>query len=204
MNYITKETFELQGFISFLNIIRCNKNYLLLHELKKWGDRMLTGMEVQRESGQSKDENSEVVRLKKKINALIDLLEKTQKEKQYLNTFVDSYIQNNAPVEFRIKEVIHVLNILTKEAKWLDSAYQTSSSRNYYRIKTDDFEDILDKALINIPRKKMIKVMANIGILKCDDGHYTYSATIQRKMYRVYMLKKSAVNTLIGEQEQDE
>ena len=41
---------------------------------------MLTGMEVQRESGQSKDENSEVVRLKKKINALIDLLEKTQKE----------------------------------------------------------------------------------------------------------------------------
>ena len=63
---------------------------------------------------------------------------------------------------------------------------------------------ILDKALINIPRKKMIKVMANIGILKCDDGHYTYSATIQRKMYRVYMLKKSAVNTLIGEQEQDE
>lgn len=67
MNYITKETFELQGFISFLNIIRCNKNYLLLHELKKWGDRMLTGMEVQRESGQSKGENSEVVRLKKKI-----------------------------------------------------------------------------------------------------------------------------------------
>ena len=53
---------------------------------------MLTGMEVQRESGQSKDENSEVVRLKKKINALIDLLEKTQKEKQYLNTFVDGYI----------------------------------------------------------------------------------------------------------------
>ena len=204
MNYITKETFELQGFISFLNILRCNKNYLILHELKKWGDRMLTGMEVQRESGQSKDENSEVVRLKKKINALIDLLEKTQKEKQYLNTFVDGYIRNNAPVELRIKEVINVLNILTKEAKWLDSSYQTSSSRNYYRIKTDDFEDILDKALINIPRKKMIKVMANIGILKCDDGHYTYSATIQRKMYRVYMLKKSAVNTLIGEQEQDE
>lgn len=204
MNYITKETFELQGFISFLNIIRCNKNYLLLHELKKWGDRMLTGMEVQRESGQSKGENSEVVRLKKKINALIELLEKTQREKQYLNTFVDSYIQNNAPVEFRIKEVIHVLIILTKEAKWLDSAYQTSSSRNYYRIKTDDFEDILDRALINIPRKKMIKVMADIGILKCDDGHYTYPATIQRKMYRVYMLKKSAVNTLIGEQEQDE
>ena len=139
MNYITKETFELQGFISFLNIIRCNKNYLILHELKKWGDRMLTGMEVQRESGQSKGENSEVVRLKKKINALIELLEKTQREKQYLNTFVDSYIQNNAPLEFRIKEVIHVLNILTKEAKWLDSAYQTSSSRNYYRIKTDDF-----------------------------------------------------------------
>ena len=165
---------------------------------------MLTGMEVQRESGQSKGENSEVVRLKKKINALIELLEKTQREKQYLNTFVDSYIQNNAPVEFRIKEVIHVLNILTKEAKWLDSAYQTSSSRNYYRIKTDDFEDILERALINIPRKKMIKVMADIGILKCDDGHYTYPATIQRKMYRVYMLKKSAVNTLIGEQEQDE
>ena len=42
---------------------------------------MLTGMEVQRESGQSKDEN--VVRLKKKINALIDLLEKTQKEKHF-------------------------------------------------------------------------------------------------------------------------
>jgi hypothetical protein len=204
LNYITKETFELQGFISFLNIIRCNKNYLILHELKKWGDRMLTGMEVQRESGQSKGENSEVVRLKKKINALIELLEKTQREKQYLNTFVDSYIQNNAPVEFRIKEVIHVLIILTKEAKWLDSAYQTSSSRNYYRIKTDDFEDILERALINIPRKKMIKVMADIGILKCDDGHYTYPATIQRKMYRVYMLKKSAVNTLIGEQEQDE
>ena len=202
MNYITKETFELQGFISFLNIIRCNKNYLLLHELKKWGDRMLTGMEVQRESGQSKGENSEVVRLKKKINALIELLEKTQREKQYLNTFVDGYIRNNAPVELRIKEVINVLNILTKEAKWLDSSYQTSSSRNYYRIKTDDFEDILDKALINIPRKKMIKVMANIGILKCDDGHYTYSATIQRTMYRVYMLKKSAVNTLIGEQDE--
>ena len=202
MNYITKETFELQGFISFLNIIRCNKNYLLLHELKKWGDRMLTGMEVQRESGQSKDENSEVVRLKKKINALIDLLEKTQKEKQYLNTFVDGYIRNNAPVEFRIKEVIHVLNILTKEAKWLDSAYQTSSSRNYYRIKTEDFEDVLDRTLVNIPRKKMIKIMANIGVLKCDDGHYTYSATIQRTMYRVYMLKKSAVNTLIGEQDE--
>lgn len=154
MNYITKETFELQGFISFLNILRCNKNYLLLHELKKWGDRMLTGMEVQRESGQSKDENSEVVRLKKKINALIDLLEKTQKEKQYLNTFVDGYIRNNAPVELRIKEVIHVLNILTKEAKWLDSSYQTSSSRNYYRIKTEDFEDVLDRTLVNIPRKK--------------------------------------------------
>lgn len=202
MNYITKETFELQGFISFLNIIRCNKNYLILHELKKWGDRMFTGMEVQRESGQSKDENSEVVRLKKKINALIDLLEKTQKEKQYLNTFVDGYIRNNAPVELRIKEVIHVLNILTKEAKWLDSSYQTSSSRNYYRIKTEDFEDVLDRTLVNIPRKKMIKIMANIGVLKCDDGHYTYSATIQRTMYRVYMLKKSAVNTLIGEQDE--
>lgn len=202
MNYITKETFELQGFICFLNIIRCNKNYLILHELKKWGDRMLTGMEVQRESGQSKDENSEVVRLKKKINALIDLLEKTQKEKQYLDTFVDGYIQNNAPVELRIKEVIHVLKILTQEAKWLDSSYQTLSSRNYYRIKTEDFEDILDRTLVNIPRKKMIKIMANIGILKCDDGHYTYSATIQRTMYRVYMLKKSAVNTLIGEQDE--
>lgn len=202
MNYITKETFELQGFICFLNILRCNKNYLILHELKKWGDRMLTGMEVQRESGQSKDENSEVVRLKKKINALIDLLEKTQKEKQYLDTFVDGYIQNNAPVELRIKEVIHVLNILTQEAKWLDSSYQTLSSRNYYRIKTEDFEDILDRTLVNIPRKKMIKIMANIGILKCDDGHYTYSATIQRTMYRVYMLKKSAVNTLIGEQDE--
>lgn len=202
MNYITKETFELQGFICFLNILRCNKNYLILHELKKWGDRMLTGMEVQRESGQSKDENSEVVRLKKKINALIDLLEKTQKEKQYLDTFVDGYIQNNAPVELRIKEVIHVLKILTQEAKWLDSSYQTLSSRNYYRIKTEDFEDILDRTLVNIPRKKMIKIMANIGILKCDDGHYTYSATIQRTMYRVYMLKKSAVNTLIGEQDE--
>ena len=202
MNYITKETFELQGFICFLNFIRCNKNYLLLHELKKWGDRMLTGMEVQRESGQSKDENSEVVRLKKKINALIDLLEKTQKEKQYLDTFVDGYIQNNAPVELRIKEVIHVLKILTQEAKWLDSSYQTLSSRNYYRIKTEDFEDVLDRTLVNIPRKKMIKIMANIGVLKCDDGHYTYSATIQRTMYRVYMLKKSAVNTLIGEQDE--
>ena len=143
-----------------------------------------------------------VVRLKKKINALIDLLEKTQKEKQYLNTFVDGYIRNNAPVELRIKEVIHVLNILTKEAKWLDSSYQTSSSRNYYRIKTEDFEDVLDRTLVNIPRKKMIKIMANIGVLKCDDGHYTYSATIQRTMYRVYMLKKSAVNTLIGEQDE--
>lgn len=202
MNYITKETFELQGFICFLNILRCNKNYLILHELKKWGDRMLTGMEVQRESGQSKDENSEVVRLKKKINALIDLLEKTQKEKQYLDTFVDGYIQNNAPVELRIKEVIHVLKILTQEAKWLDSSYQTLSSRNYYRIKTEDFEDVLDRTLVNIPRKKMIKIMANIGVLKCDDGHYTYSATIQRTMYRVYMLKKSAVNTLIGEQDE--
>ncbi|MCC2821021.1 hypothetical protein LK537_27375 [Lachnoclostridium pacaense] len=163
---------------------------------------MLTGMEVQRESGQSKGENSEVVRLKRKINALIDHLEKVQKEKQYLKTFIESHIQNNAPAELRIKEIIHVLNILIQEAKWLDSSYQTLSSKNYYRIKTDDFEDILDSALVKIPRKKMIKIMANIGVLKCDDGHYTYPATIQRQMYRVYMLKKSAVNTLIGESDE--
>lgn len=199
---LPKKPLNYKVLAAFYHILRCNINYLILHGLKKWGDRMLTGMEVQGESGQSKDENSEVVRLKKKINALIDLLEKTQKEKQYLNTFVDGYIRNNAPVELRIKEVIHVLNILTKEAKWLDSSYQTSSSRNYYRIKTEDFEDVLDRTLVNIPRKKMIKIMANIGVLKCDDGHYTYSATIQRTMYRVYMLKKSAVNTLIGEQDE--
>ena len=199
---LPKKPLNYKVLAAFYHILRCNINYLILHGLKKWGDRMLTGMEVQRESGQSKDENSEVVRLKKKINALIDLLEKTQKEKQYLNTFVDGYIRNNAPVELRIKEVIHVLNILTKEAKWLDSSYQTSSSRNYYRIKTEDFEDVLDRTLVNIPRTKLIKIMANIGVLKCDDGHYTYSATIQRTMYRVYMLKKSAVNTLIGEQDE--
>ena len=134
---LPKKPLNYKVLAAFYHILRCNINYLILHGLKKWGDRMLTGMEVQRESGQSKDEN--VVRLKKKINALIDLLEKTQKEKQYLNTFVDGYIRNNAPVELRIKEVIHVLNILTKEAKWLDSSYQTSSSRNYYRIKTEDF-----------------------------------------------------------------
>ena len=163
---LPKKPLNYKVLAAFYHILRCNINYLILHGLKKWGDRMLTGMEVQRESGQSKDENSEVVRLKKKINALIDLLEKTQKEKQYLNTFVDGYIRNNAPVELRIKEVIHVLNILTKEAKWLDSSYQTSSSRNYYRIKTEDFEDVLDRTLVNIPRKKMIKIMANIGVLK--------------------------------------
>ena len=58
-------------------------------------------------------------------------------------------------------------------------------------IKTEDVEDVLDRTLVNIPRKKMIKIMANIGVLKCDDGHYTYSATIQRTMYREMCIRDS-------------
>lgn len=158
---------------------------------------MLAGTDVQRELGQGKCEDSiEVVRLKKKINALIDHLEMVQKENQNLSTFIENHIRNVTPSELMVKEVIHVLDILTQEAKWLDSSYKTPSSRNYYRIKTDDFENILDRAAIGIPRKKLIKIMADIGVLKYEEGHYTHSVTIQRQLYRVYMLRKSTVGIL--------
>lgn len=157
---------------------------------------MLEKVDIQGEYGLAGNDSREVVRLKKKANALIECLEKVQKENQYLKDQLKK-LDEIAPAEQMMKEILYFLRTLNQEAKWMDYSYQTVATRNYYRLTIEAFKEIWNGLPFSAPKKDVLKLMSDMGILKSCEGRYTFPITKQKRQYRVYMFRKEAVDALI-------
>lgn len=140
-------------------------------------------------------EDKEIMRLKHKVNRLLDVNDELRREIESLKGRVT--VQ---PVD-EIDGYTQKLLVLLKELRspsfyWLPYKNNTINARGFYRVE----KKYLDRTLIRLfgeefDKKIFIAFLANIGIFKSDeDGNILFSVCINQKNMRAYFIRKEAVD----------
>lgn len=194
---INRKILIKQGIIGTL---QCKKKQFFLHE---YGKVIKLVGERQRED--------ELSRLKTKVNLLLDVKEKMQAENQRLKKMVEEYkVAESDPLlpapvyegrdELYMRMVLVFMKSLKRENKWLEFKNKTANAKEYYRIDKVDFDRIMvgivSQTTEDLEEKALIKVMINVGILKCVDGRELFPVVSGDFPRKAYLVKKSAIDMI--------
>ena len=141
----------------------------------------------------------EIIRLRKKINALID---KQSAENEQHST--DVHNLNNLEIVGKRQEqkldldlafqlVYHVSKELQYPDKWIPFKNDTPNSREYYRMKRHEFMKIVEDMSAD---KKIIRLLVDIGVIKPSRNGPVTSVSADGRYEPAYILRKSAVDAL--------
>lgn len=139
----------------------------------------------------------------KKINIEYDMLLKLFHEIQNLkyqkNMLLDEVhklksieLDQDAMVFLLIKDL---LRDLKTRGAWIEYKNKTVHTKEYYRIEKDTLDKIVEeKATVKIDSKKLLEVMANLGILRKQGDKILSSATVEGTPKRIYMVRIDSVD----------
>lgn len=94
--------------------------------------------------------------------------------------------------------IIDLLRDLKSRGAWIEYKNKTVHTKEYYRIEKETMEMIVEeKAAGEIDPKKILDIMANLGILrKQADNKILTSATVDGVPKRIYMVRIDSVDYL--------
>lgn len=182
-------------------ICECNINGLLLH----WGKEVMkmSDLAVKKDVDTSDKiknltkEEREIIRLKLKTNRLLEVNRELRKNIENLKAALEKLLKGNQDLnsegtfEIYFKNILNFLKYLNTEAQWLEFKNNTFN-KEYRRIEKKEFERIFNEAVNSeVDYQQFVKAIANMGILKSVDGKEVFSANIEGKTRRVYMIRKS-------------
>lgn len=142
-------------------------------------------------------EEREIIRLKLKTNRLLEVNRELRKNIENLKAALEKLLKGNQDLnsegtfEIYFKNILNFLKYLNTEAQWLEFKNNTFN-KEYRRIEKKEFERIFNEAVNSeVDYQQFVKAIANMGILKSVDGKEVFSANIEGKTRRVYMIRKS-------------
>lgn len=130
-------------------------------------------------------EYTEISRLKRKVNALLEINEKLRRENRTP--------ENGANV---MDAVMCVLIKLKREHRWMESSYQTSLTKEFFRIEKTELEESIEELNLGVPVTDVIRWMLNLGIMYGAEGRHVFKIMVQKRQYKVYMIRKTAIEII--------
>lgn len=139
----------------------------------------------------------EVKRLKIKINALLDVIEKQKR----FNVEGPGEILGSTGEEKIFTYVVNIIKFLRRlqEANlWMDYKNNTVITKEYYRIDKSDFEAVLQEVLDpSLNPSTFIGLMGKLGIMKIastqNNLYMLHSVVVKGKSRRVYLVRKTSI-----------
>jgi len=93
--------------------------------------------------------------------------------------------------------ILDLLRDLKSKGAWIEYKNKTVHTKEYYRIEKETLEMIIEEKAEGIDPKKILDMMANLGILrKQADGKILTSASVDGVPKRIYMVRIDSVDYL--------
>lgn len=128
----------------------------------------------------------EMQNLKYQKNALLDEIDK-----------INNVAINSQPEVDQETQLFYLVLDLLKELKsrgaWIEYKNKTIHTKEYYRIEKDVLEKIIEEKAFGVDSKKIIDLMASLGILRKQDDKILSSATVAGVPKRIYMVRIDSV-----------
>mgnify|MGYP003374075040 CR=1 FL=1 len=154
----------------------------------------------------TKTNEEEIIRLKKRINFLLDYQANLVKEntllknecevmRDKLGRYSDADVRQEPEVdewEKYSKLLLLILRKLKSEEKWIAFKNNTANSKEYNRIDKAVLDEIISGFSEN--NEMIIKIMANFGIIKVNGKKEYFSIVIDKTPTKIYLLRKSALD----------
>lgn len=158
----------------------------------------------------NKEGKNEEMRLKIKINRLIDTNEELKKENEKLKVIAENLkksimlLEETNPMAASMPEVntykylIHMYDLL-QHLKVSDliipAKNMTPITKEFYRVEKTAFESVIASMLDpELDSNKLLKLMVNLGVLRKVENKVVFAVTAAGAPKRVYMIKKTAID----------
>lgn len=151
----------------------------------------------------------EIRKLKKieiKYEILLRILHEMQTLKYQKNTLLDeNYALKRVEVSNQPKMdqgtqlfflIIDILKDLKSRGAWIEYKNKTVHTKDYYRIEKDVLEKVIEEKAVGVDPKKILDMMANLGILRKQADKILSSATVDGVPKRIYMVRIDSVEYL--------
>lgn len=151
----------------------------------------------------------EIRKLKKieiKYEILLRILHEMQTLKYQKNTLLDeNYALKRVEVSNQPKMdqgtqlfflIIDILKDLKSRGAWIEYKNKTVHTKDYYRIEKDVLEKVIEEKAVGVDPKKILDMMANLGILRKQADKILSSATVDGAPKRIYMVRIDSVEYL--------
>lgn len=137
---------------------------------------------------------------------LLRILHEMQTLKYQKNTLLD---ENNALKRVEVSNqpkmdqgtqlfflIIDILKDLKSRGVWIEYKNKTVHTKDYYRIEKDVLEKVIEEKAVGVDPKKILDMMANLGILRKQADKILSSATVDGVPKRIYMVRIDSVKYL--------
>lgn len=151
----------------------------------------------------------EIRKLKKieiKYEILLRILHEMQTLKYQKNTLLDeNYALKRVEVSNQPKMdqgtqlfflIMDILKDLKSRGAWIEYKNKTVHTKDYYRVEKDVLEKVIEEKAVGVDYKKILDMMANLGILRKQADKILSSATVDGVPKRIYMLRIDSVEYL--------
>lgn len=141
-----------------------------------------------------------------KYEILLRILHEMQTLKYQKNTLLDeNYALKRVEVSNQPKMdqgtqlfflIIDILKDLKSRGVWIEYKNKTVHTKDYYRIEKDVLEKVIEEKAVGVDPKKILDMMANLGILRKQADKILSSATVDGVPKRIYMVRIDSVEYL--------
>lgn len=151
----------------------------------------------------------EIRKLKKieiKYEILLRILHEMQTLKYQKNTLLDeNYALKRVEVSNQPKMdqgtqlfflIMDILKDLKSRGAWIEYKNKTVHTKDYYRVEKDVLEKVIEEKAVGVDYKKILDMMANLGILRKQADKILSSATVDGVPKRIYMVRIDSVEYL--------
>lgn len=140
----------------------------------------------------------EIIRLRKKSNNLIDKLKIELAGNVHLETqgieIVEKGLEDKkVDIDLALQLVYCLSKELQYPDKWIPFKNVTSNSKEYYRMKQNEFMRIVDDIGGN---KKTIQLLIDIGVIKPSQQGAVTIVNSKGRYVRAFVIRKSALHAL--------
>ncbi len=93
--------------------------------------------------------------------------------------------------------IIDILRYLKTRGQWIEYKNKTVHTKEFYRIEKEIMEKIVDeKANGFADSKKILDMMANMGIIRKQDNKILSTATVEGVPKRIYMIRIDSIDSI--------
>lgn len=133
----------------------------------------------------------EIQSLKFQKNALLDEIDKSKGDTE--SRQLKGLVQASHPYLI----IIDILRDLSTMRAWIEYKNKTVHTKEFYRIEKETLEKVIgEKAAGLIDSKKILDMMANMGIIRKQDNKILTTTTVGGDPKRIYMIRIDSLDLL--------